>query len=639
MATVYKAKCHVLNRYVAVKILRDEFTTDEEFVKRFEIEAQSAASITNANIVSVYDVGVEGNLHYIVMELVQGKTLKEIIVKEGGPLPWKWSVNIAMQIASALDVAHKNNIIHRDIKPHNIIITEDGVAKVTDFGIAKAVSNSTITAFGTTIGSVHYFSPEHAKGGITDAKSDLYSLGVVMYEMLTGKVPFDADTPVSVALKHMQEPPVPPIEKNPKIPKALNYIILKSLEKDKNLRYSSAVELLADLKLALKDPEGKFIEERKALEEGEFPTQRIDALYEEKIETGKNSNSKKENKFKEFCMKHKKGLIIVAIMLALAIILIGSFAITLNQINSSRPAEVQVPNLIGKTLEEAEQIAKENNLKIVEGESDYNSEYEEGIIYSQDPEYKNIKINEGTEITVKVSKGIEKTTMPKVVGETKADAIDMLTEAKLNAEVIEQNDDKVPSGTVISQEVEKDTELNAGDTVKIYVSKGQKEVAVPSVVGKDLATAKSALEAVNLVVDVVYEENTAKTNGVVLEQSHKTGTAVTEGTTITLTVNQIEEVKNCAIKVNVAKITGYSAEYDESGNLVEPENVTIKLYVDGTEYNSFTDVKESIENYDAKTVSGKGTITVKLTITSPNGTIKTKTTQLNLKEVSSYTFE
>ena len=181
MATVYKATDKVLKRNVAVKILRDEFTTDDEFIKRFEVEAQSAARLTHPNIVSIYDVGVDGNLYYIVMELIQGKTLKEIIVKEKGPLPWKWSINVSIQIASALEMAHRNNIIHRDIKPHNIIITEDGVAKVTDFGIAKAVSNSTITAFGTTIGSVHYFSPEHARGGFTDAKSDLYSLGVVMY--------------------------------------------------------------------------------------------------------------------------------------------------------------------------------------------------------------------------------------------------------------------------------------------------------------------------------------------------------------------------------------------------------------------------------------------------------------------------
>ena len=190
-----------------------------------------------------------------------GKTLKEIIVKEKGPLPWKWSINVSIQIASALEMAHRNNIIHRDIKPHNIIITEDGVAKVTDFGIAKAVSNSTITAFGTTIGSVHYFSPEHARGGFTDAKSDLYSLGVVMYEMVTGRVPFDADTPVSVALKHMQEEPVEPIELNPNLPIAVNKIIMRALQKDTTLRYQTASEMLVDLKKSLKDPEGDFVEE------------------------------------------------------------------------------------------------------------------------------------------------------------------------------------------------------------------------------------------------------------------------------------------------------------------------------------------------------------------------------------------
>ena len=259
MATVYKSKDRVLNRYVAVKILRDEFTTDEEFIKRFRIEAQSAASLTHPNIVSIFDVGNEGNLYYIVMELIKGKTLKEIITEENGPLPWKWSLNVVTQIASALETAHKNNIVHRDIKPHNIIITEDGIAKVTDFGIAKAVSNSTITAFGTTIGSVHYFSPEHARGGFTDAKSDLYSLGVVMYEMLTGKVPFDADTPVSVALKHMQEKPVEPKELNENIPQVVNDIIMKAMQKDINLRYQSATEMVKDLNTALKNPDENFV--------------------------------------------------------------------------------------------------------------------------------------------------------------------------------------------------------------------------------------------------------------------------------------------------------------------------------------------------------------------------------------------
>ena len=354
MATVYKAKCHVLNRYVAVKILRDEFTTDEEFIKRFGVEAQAAASITHPNIVSVYDVGHEENLHYIVMELIQGKTLKEIIVGEGGPLPWKWSVNIAMQIASALEIAHKNNIVHRDIKPHNIIITEDGVAKVTDFGIAKAVSNSTITAFGTTIGSVHYFSPEHARGGYTDSKSDIYSLGVVMYEMLTGRVPFDADTPVSVALKHMQEEPIPPKEINENIPSAVNSIILKAMRKDTTLRYQTATELLADLNRALKDPEGDFVDNKQY--ENDFPTQKIPTMYSNE-ELNRNKD-KKENKFVGFVKKHKKMSIFLGIILLFCLSLGG----TLFYLDYTNPKEVKIPDLVGISKEEAKKIADDNKL-------------------------------------------------------------------------------------------------------------------------------------------------------------------------------------------------------------------------------------------------------------------------------------
>ena len=294
MATVYRAEDKVLKRQVAVKVLKDEFTTDEEFIKRFEIEAQSAARLAHPNIVSIYDVGSEDNLYYIVMELIRGKTLKEIIVEERGPLPWKWSVNIAIQIASALEMAHKNNIIHRDIKPHNIIITEDGIAKVTDFGIAKAVSNSTITAFGTTLGSVHYFSPEHARGGYTDAKSDLYSLGVVMYEMVTGRVPFDADTPVSVALKHMQEEPEEPIELNPNLPSSVNKIIMKALKKDTTLRYQTASDMLVDLKKALKDPSGDFVDDKEY--DPTAKTQKIDVNSYKDNESKDNNNSRGTNK-------------------------------------------------------------------------------------------------------------------------------------------------------------------------------------------------------------------------------------------------------------------------------------------------------------------------------------------------------
>ena len=316
MAIVYRAEDKVLKREVAVKVLKDEFTTDDEFIKRFEIEAQSAARLTHPNIVSIYDVGSEDNLYYIVMELIRGKTLKEIIVEERGPLPWKWSVNVAMQIASALEMAHKNNIIHRDIKPHNIIITEDGIAKVTDFGIAKAVSNSTITAFGTTLGSVHYFSPEHARGGYTDAKSDLYSLGVVMYEMVTGRVPFDADTPVSVALKHMQEEPEEPIELNPNLPSAVNKIIMKALKKDTTLRYQTATDMLVDLKKSLKNPTGDFVDDTEY--DPTAKTQKINTdEYNNKNNKDNKNNKKKENKLKQFIKNHKVASAIIGLILYL----------------------------------------------------------------------------------------------------------------------------------------------------------------------------------------------------------------------------------------------------------------------------------------------------------------------------------
>ena len=353
MAKVYKAKDRVLNRYVAVKILKDEFTTDSDFIKRFNTEAQSAASLSDANIVSIYDVGHEEdtNLYYIVMELVKGKTLKEIINKEG-PLSWKWSVNIAMQIASALSEAHKNGIVHRDIKPHNIIITEDGVAKVADFGIAKAVSNSTITAFGTTIGSVHYFSPEQAKGGITDAKSDIYSLGVVMYEMLTGKVPFDADTAVSVALKHMQEDPVEPMEINSEIPQAVNDIVMKAMQKDPLERYQTAEEMIADLSKALKDPDGDFV-----------VIENADGGYTRVMKAIKDDGRKSTKSKKGFFDKHPKAKV-PTIIFGLAALFIIVFLITKIILDGGIVSKVALPNLVGKTYEEAQNDTNSEGLAL-----------------------------------------------------------------------------------------------------------------------------------------------------------------------------------------------------------------------------------------------------------------------------------
>ena len=565
MATVYKAEDKVLKRNVAVKILRDEFTTDEEFIKRFEIEAQSAARLVHPNIVSIFDVGVEENLYYIVMELIQGKTLKEIIIEERGPLPWKWSVNVAIQIASALEMAHKNNIIHRDIKPHNIIITEDGIAKVTDFGIAKAVSNSTITAFGTTIGSVHYFSPEHARGGFTDAKSDLYSLGVVMYEMVTGKVPFDADTPVSVALKHMQEDPEKPIELNPNLPGAVNKIIMKALKKDTTLRYQTASEMLSDLRRALKNPDGEFVDDREYDETAK--TQKINTdLYGniEEDSKAKNKKGKKEGRFKKFIKEHKALSIVIGLVLLFALSLGGTLAF----LNLTNPPEVELPNLVGMSKEEAQKEAENLKLKIEIKEEEFNKEVPEGFIISQDPKYiEKYNVKEGSTITVVVSKGQEKTKVPNVKGKSQEEALQLLEAANLKAEIIEETSKTVKEGYVISQETEPDEEVFAGDTVKIHISKGTgiKQVNVVSVIGQSEANAKTTLTGLGLKVNVAYEEDTSKADGIVLKQSLEGGKTVNEGTTITITVNKIAEMKEVSVTVNVKSLLGGNI-YEETSN-------------------------------------------------------------------------
>lgn len=560
MATVYKAKCHVLNRFVAVKILRDEFTTDNEFIKRFNSEAQAVASLTHPNIVSVYDVGNEGDLYYIVMELVQGKTLKEIILEDGS-LSWKWSVNVAIQIASALETAHKNNIVHRDIKPHNIIITEDGVAKVTDFGIAKAVSNSTITAFGTTIGSVHYFSPEHARGGYTDAKSDLYSLGVVMYEMLTGKVPFEADTPVSVALMHMQEKAVEPIILNPQIPVAVNKIVIKAMQKDANLRYSSASEMLRDLNLAMKNPDGNFVVMKN---ENDFPTQKIPTMYDKSVDGKEEGKRKKEEKgLKGFIKKHKALSFIVGAIL-LFVLTIG---ITYFGLKVASPKDVQIPDVANLSKEEAKRKIEEAKLIYKEEPEEYSPDVPEGYVIRQDPPYiDNYRIKEKTEIKVVISKGQEITTVPKVVGMEKEEAIAALEEANLIAEVIEETSPKVEEGIVISQETEARKQVNAGETVKIHVSIGTgiEQVSVQNVVGKTESVAKKALEDSKLKVEIVYEENTSNANGIVLKQSIEEGKTVDAGTSIVLTVNKLSETKTANISIDVKSITGGYKQEDTS---------------------------------------------------------------------------
>ena len=625
MATVYKAKDNILKRNVAVKVLRDEFTTDEEFIKRFNTEAQAAASLTHPNIVSIYDVGHEDNLYFIVMELIQGKTLKQIIT-EDGVLPWKWSINIAIQIASALEIAHKNNIVHRDIKPHNIIITEDGVAKVTDFGIAKAVSNSTITAFGTTIGSVHYFSPEHARVGYTDAKSDIYSLGVVMYEMMTGRVPFDADTPVSIALKHMQEKPVEPIKLNPSIPYAVNKIIMKAMQKEVALRYSSATEMLKDLNAALKNPDGNTV----------MPDQNIENSYTQRIPTiqGGEKMNQKERKVNAFFKKHKKAIMIAIIVLIVILIPVIGFYGTQAILNVGRVKDVKLPNLVGKTIEEAEQELNKSKLKI-EKKEEFNSEIEVGKIISQNPPFiENYTVKENSTVEVVVSKGTEMTKVPKIIGMEYEEAEEEIKKYNLQAEKIDKVSKTVEKGIVIEQEPAENTEIKAGEKVKIYVScgNGLKQIVTQYVIGKTEKDAKELLTKDGLEVEVVNEEDTTKENGIVLKQSIEAGKTVDEGTKIIITVNKIAEIKTGKIDINLKAITG-GIKLDADGNEIDPEaTVTVKVTSAGKEETVYNEKHRKDTSTIMFDVKGVGTITIKVYVDD----ILKRQTQMNLN--SSDTF-
>ena len=632
MAVVYKAKCHVLNRFVAVKVLKDEFITDNEFIKRFRTEAQAAASLTHPNIVSIYDVGNEGDIYYIVMELIQGKTLKEIIV-EDGKFSWKWSVNIAIQIASALETAHRHNIVHRDIKPHNIIITEDGMAKVTDFGIAKAVSNSTITAFGTTIGSVHYFSPEHAKGGYTDAKSDLYSLGVVMYEMLTGRVPFDADTPVSVALMQVQDDPIEPRKLNPQIPISVNNIILKAMQKNPNDRYASATDMLIDLSTALKRPDDDFV--TLPNKQNDLQTQRLSTLYdidekakqndeEDDIEEPPRKRNKKEgNKVIAFFKRH------VILSVILAGILIFSLALggTILFMNLSKDEEALIPNLVTNedgdrlTLEEAQAIydetAFEPELKV---EYEISEDVEPGYVIRQDPEYStvnNMRMKLSTEFTIYVSEEREKIETPSnedIVGKELEEVQKELTDLGFTNVIVEgETHESLKEGLVIRLS-EEGKELYADDELIIYVSTGDGKIDVPDVLGKSESDAKKELEDAGFKVKVSYDEDADEDDGVVLKQSSK---KAKEGATITITVNKLPENVKGTLIVNVKSLTGYETQYDDEGNSISPEKVSVQISVTDSEGNSLVSQTRQIsEDEDDYTVTfeGNGKVNVEVSI-------------------------
>lgn len=543
MAVVYKGKDRLLNRYVAIKILRPEFTKDEQFIESFKRESQASARLSHANIVGVYDVGKEGNIHFIVMELIDGKVLSEVI-KEKGRIEYKEAISIIRQVASALSLAHKNQIIHRDIKPHNILITSTGVAKLADFGIAKAVSAATIVGGNNKImGSVHYFSPEQARGAYVDERSDIYSLGIVLYEMLTGKVPFDGDNPVSIALMHINDP-MPSLTKEvPGIPPQLEKIVNKATEKYQSNRYKTVDEMIKDLddiefitKVMGKDafvvdsPDTDEVARYKKEQssEKEYVTDVKPVKKERRKTDSKPSNEK--NKMTMF-------IIIGAVIVAIAgLIGLGSM---LGWFGGSD--EITVSSFVGKTLEQAQAEAEKLGLVIQEGDLVYSPDQEEGLIASQNP-VEGAKVTEGKVITVNISKGKKDGVVPKIEGMDYEEAKAYLESFgfKMGPGVTVQS--HLPKGVIVSQYIPYGTSAKSGTEINVEISdgKGKEMVKVPNLIGRTPDEANSLLAGAGLSTNgnVVYEEVDGMAQNLVFWQSVAADTEVEKGSTVDYKVSK-----------------------------------------------------------------------------------------------------
>ena len=545
MAVVYKARCRLLNRYVAIKILRPEFTKDAQFVENFKRESQAAAGLSHPNIVSIYDVGQEGNIYFIVMELVDGKPLSQVI-EEKGRIEYKEAIQITRQIASALSLAHKNGIVHRDVKPHNILITSAGVAKLADFGIAKAVSASTIIG-GTNkvMGSVHYFSPEQARGAYVDERSDIYSLGIVMYEMLTGKVPFDGDNPISVALMHINDPMPSVNAEVPGLPPQLDKIIQKATDKYQTNRYKTADELIEALDniefitkvmgdSAFNAPGGSAV-----------AVDPVKAEYEAELQKRANAEKAAEkaktDKTVEKAQKISTGFIIggVAVLVVVGIIVLG-FMLGWFGGNSD---EIEVPDFVGKTFEEAQQIAEEAGLTIEQGEDVYSPDQEEGYISSQIPTAGS-KVSEGKLITVYVSKGKKDGVVPKLVGMDYKEAQEYLETYGFELGIVKTETSTEPENQIIAQSVAEGTSAEKGTKIDVTVSdgKGKAKVSMPNLIGKTPDEASEIVEKLGLNVgDVTYEETSTTAQNLIFWQSYPEGTELEEGTSVSYKVSKGEK--------------------------------------------------------------------------------------------------
>jgi len=528
MALVYKAKCNLLNRYVAVKVLRSEFTSDKDIIEKFKKESQAAASLSHPNIVNVYDVGEEGEIYYIVMEYIKGKTLKELI-QEKEILTLEEIANYTRQVALALQHAHNNHVIHRDIKPHNIMITEDNRAKVTDFGIALAATSSTITNMGNVIGSVHYFSPEQARGGYIDEKSDLYSLGIVMYEMATGKVPFEGDSPVAIALKHIQQEPETPTEINPHISRNLEKIILKLIQKDQASRYQNTQDLIEDINRLKKDYDENHLPSN--INHEDSPTQIIPRIKEEDI------ISTRQEPVKD---KKRKNKMVIASAILAALIAAGLFTFGLFYLSSLfQSEEFELPDFVGMNIEEVRKDAEKLGLNLKEQPREDNKVPADEII-NQNPAG-GIKVKPGFTIDVVVSIGSSPISVPDLLYKMETEVSYILENSSLAVGHKDERYSEFPKGVVIEQSPRAGSPVSDGTVVNYVVSLGPEIVpfSMPNLIGVDIETAKNMLDQKNLQEGSIKEEYSDEyKEGIVMNQNIVSGTPVSENTTINLVVSK-----------------------------------------------------------------------------------------------------
>lgn len=535
MAIVYKAMDDLLSRYVAIKILREEYKENEEFIRRFKVESQAAASLSHQNIVQIYDVGEEEGIHYIVMELLEGETLKSYMKSKEEKLSLKEAMNFSMQICRALEHAHSKHVVHRDIKPHNIVLTASGKIKVADFGIARvANNNTTVDSITHAVGSAHYLSPEQARGGYTDHKSDIYSLGVVMYEMFTGKLPFDAEESISIVMQHIHEEAPLPSEIDPDIPEGIEAIIMRAMSKEQRLRYENAGQILEDLVKVYQNP-AIDVKELNAYVEEPAKVQPKRTNTEKKHTSSHRSTKKKKKQI-------KKGLFIG--IASLFIIVVALVSIPLWMLVFGTGNEVVVPNIVGMTLEEAIQTAEnesEGDVKFtVTVNHKEHSDEKRDTILSQTPEG-GFQTKRSKEIKVTISLGPVALELADYTGMDYLEVMKTLEKKGIKVILEQEDNTDYEEGEVFKQFPSEGTKMASGDEVTLYVSKGAENTFVPDVIGKTVEESLVIMERNKLKIAIINEYNENYAIGKVFKQSEKALSTVPAGTVITITCSASKE--------------------------------------------------------------------------------------------------